>query len=268
MIDIASGVELPIRPLADMTPADVAGAHVIHLAFLGKDKTAQLDDAAFRQTNRAIDDAVLAALGAKRPASVFVASSGAAMLAETGRDTNPYGLAKLEQEARFARFAAETGVPVLCGRIFNVAGPHINKLQNYAISNFALQALAGCPIKIGAAQPVFRSFLHVEDLSRIVLLAARGRVGKPLPIDLCGEEVLELQDIAGLVAAAIGESTEIERPVVNTSSKSDYVGRSADTLALAKELKVALQSSQRQVHDTVDWLIARNEFAFGRIEAA
>ena len=69
-------------------------------------------EAVFAVANDAIDAAVLGAIGQAPPASLFVASSGAAALAERGADEHPYGLAKLRQEARFLAWSAATGVPV------------------------------------------------------------------------------------------------------------------------------------------------------------
>jgi nucleoside-diphosphate-sugar epimerase len=253
---LPDGREVEIRPLSEIRADDVAGAHVIHLAYLTKDKIGQIGETEFHRTNRTIDDAVLAAIGQGRPASVFVASSGAASLAESGQGGDRYGLDKLEQEARFLGFAEASGVPVLVGRIFNLAGPHINKLQAYAVSNFALQAMAGGPIRIEAAQPVFRSLLHVSDFCRLVLRAARQGLGRPTPVDLCGMEILEIQDIARLVVDAFGQQVPIERPPMNCSAKSIYLGKPVETRMLALELGVNLQAASVQVHDTVAWMRA------------
>jgi nucleoside-diphosphate-sugar epimerase len=180
-IQVSDGPELPVRLLADLTAEDVGGAHVVHLAYLTKDKLNHLTEEEFRRGNTAIDDAVIDAANEMLPASIFVASSGAARQAEAGRDTNPYGLTKLEQEARFLAFARSNGVPVLCGRIFNLAGPHINKLGDYAVSNFVVQALDTRCIRIEANQLVFRSILHVEDLCRMIVRAARQLVSEGRP---------------------------------------------------------------------------------------
>ena len=248
------GPELEIRSLANIGPADVAGAHVIHLAYLTKDKMEQHGVDQFHRINTAIDDALLDAIAADRPASLFVASSGAAQLAEDGRDAHPYGLAKLEQERRFLAWAEKSGVPTLCGRIFNLAGPHINKLESYAVSNFALQAMRGGPIRIEAKQPVFRSFLHVDDLCGIILRAARLRIRRDRPIDLCGTEVLEMQDIAEMVSAAVGGDIPIERPALTSASKSVYLGSGQDTRELALELGLNLARADVQVRDSVSWM--------------
>lgn len=253
-VALGDGRDMPIRALSDITPDDVAGSHVIHLAYLTKDKVSTLGESEFSRTNRAIDDALFAAISGAAPASLFVASSGAAQLAESGRDEHPYGLAKLEQEARFLNWARQAMVPTLCGRIFNLAGPHINKLDAYAVSNFTVQALHNKRITIAAAQPVFRSFLHVEDLCRILLRAARQGVGAERAIDLCGAELLEMQDLAQLVAQEIGGTIPLERPAIDFSSRSDYLGSAQETWIMAKKLAIGLTGVRKQVGDTVDWI--------------
>ena len=246
--------ELEIRPLAQIQPADVAGAHVIHLAYLTKDKVCEHGTDEFNRINTAIDDALLTAITAQSPASLFVASSGAAQMAQAGSDMHPYGLAKLDQENRFLAWAKASGVPTLCGRIFNLAGPHINKLESYAVSNFALQAMSAGTIRIEATQPVYRSFLHVNDLCALVLRAASAGVGRDRPIDLCGSEVLEMQDIAELVSAAVGGDIAIERPQVTSAAKSTYLGSGQDTRELAHELGLDLAAPDIQVRDSVQWM--------------
>lgn len=254
VVVLPSGEALPVCPLSEIGPDDVAGAQVIHLAYLTKDKVAEVGEAAFRARNDAIDTALLRAMEQGRPASLFVASSGAAALAEAGRDLHLYGVMKLEQEARFLAFGARNGVPVLAGRIFNIAGPHINKLEAYAVSNFALQALAGGPVSIAAQQPVFRSFLHVYDLCRLILRAGRSGHGEVRAIDLCGNEVLEMSDIARLVVSAMGGNIAISRGHLDYAGRSDYVGCPQDTRVLAMRLGLELADTARQVSDTIEWI--------------
>lgn len=271
-VRLACGTCVPVRPLADLVPDDVAGARVIHLAYLTKDKLAEVGDTEFRSRNHAIDAVLLQAMERARPESLFVASSGAAMLAEQGRDLHPYGMMKLEQEARFLQFGVAAAVPVLAGRIFNIAGPHINKLEAYAVSNFALQALAGGPIRIAATQPVFRSFLHVDDLCRLILRAVRSGHGAPRAVDLCGYEVLEMGDIAGAVAAAVaqtgGGEIAITRADMNFADRSDYVGNPQDTRVLAMQLGLTLADTASQVRDTVEWIRKYNKPEVAQMEAA
>jgi len=251
---LASGERIEVRALDTIGPRDVAGAHVVHLAYLTKEKADQLGEPTFSATNEAIDDALLAAIGSAAPASLFVASSGAAALAERGVDRHPYGLAKLRQEARFLEWGAGAGVPVLAGRIFNIAGPHINKLSSYAISDFAMQARERGAIRIEAQVPVFRSYLHVADLCSLIIGAALQGIGRDRPIDLCGAEVIEMEDLAELVAAASSNMPTINRQPVDYTRHSLYLGDHTQTRILAMELGHRLTTLPLQVRDTVDWL--------------
>lgn len=251
---LPSGETLPVRPLASITSADTADAHVVHLAYLTKEKAEELGERRFSETNIAIDDAVLEAIEAGVPRSIFVASSGAARLAAAGRDLHPYGLAKLRQEARFLEAAKKAAIPALAGRIFNLAGPYINKLESYAISNFVQQARDTGRIRIAAASPVFRSFLHVENLAALIHAAAKQGIGRPMPIDLCGGEIVEMADLAAKVAEAYGEDIAIERGLVDFARPSLYLGSYADTRVLGMETDISLASLRQQVIDTISWI--------------
>jgi nucleoside-diphosphate-sugar epimerase len=253
-IALPGGEPLPVRPLDAITAADVAGAHVIHLAYLTKEKSDLLGEAAFAATNRAIDDVLLDAMRDGPPASLFVSSSGAAALAERGADMHPYGVAKLEQEARFLESAAALGTPAIVGRIFNLAGPHINKLRSYAISDFALQAAERGEISVEAPVPVFRSYLHIVDLCALVLGAGERGVGRAVPIDLCGAEVVEMAELAALVAQASSGSPKVRRGPVDFSRPSLYLGNPTHAKVLAMELGLDLKALPIQVADTVAWL--------------
>ncbi|NCP14027.1 MAG: NAD(P)-dependent oxidoreductase [Sphingomonadales bacterium] len=253
-VTVEDGRAFPIRPLSEIGPDDVAEAYVVHLAYLTKDKVGELGEAAFRSGNETIDNTLLAALEQAAPAALFVASSGAARLAEIGADHHLYGVMKHEQERRFLAYGAAHDVPVLCGRIFNVAGPHINKHEAYAVSNFAVQALTQGSIRIEASQPVFRSLLHVTDLCRLVIRALRSGHRHSDPVDLCGSTVLEMADIAALVGTETGKDIPIHRPCMNFSSRSDYLGIPQDTKMLAMQFAVDLTEPAIQVRDTVNWI--------------
>ena len=261
---LGDGRRLPVRPLAEIAAADVEGAHVVHLSFLTKDKIEPYGEAEFTRVNTQIDDHVLDACAGGRPASVFVASSGAARDAqgEASEGADAYARAKYRQEQRFLAFASEHRVPVICGRIFNIAGPHINKLENYALSNLAVQALRGEPMKIAADIPVFRSYLHVDDLCRIIVRSARAGVAFMQPIDLCGPQITEISEIAREIMVTLPGQVSIERPVLSYGRVSDYVGRSQETLVLASMCGLSLRSLQDQVRDTIAY-IASTELSGG-----
>ncbi|WP_338467467.1 NAD(P)-dependent oxidoreductase [Novosphingobium sp. ZN18A2] len=254
-VSLRDGRTIRVRALNSIGPADVEGAHLVHLAYLTKEKAGQRGERYFTDTNLSIDDAVLGAMEKARPASVFVSSSGGAAIAASGKDPNAYGIAKLRQEARFLEAAERLQVPTMVGRIYNLAGPNINKIESYAISNFIDQALRGQRIRIEATVPVFRSFLHVLDLCELVLAAAEMRRGCANTIDFCGARVVEMADLAESVADAVGGDIAIDRDTIDFTRPSVYLGNFVQTRLLAMELGVALAPLERQVRDSIEWLV-------------
>jgi nucleoside-diphosphate-sugar epimerase len=249
------GSVLPIRALSSLTGTDTRGALVVHLAYLTKEKVESLGEQAFFATNSAIDQALAAALEDGPAAGLFVASSGAAALAAAGTDYHLYGVSKLLQEQRFLRLAERLDMPMIAGRIFNIAGPYINKIDSYAISAFIAQALRTGSIAIGATTPVFRSYLHVDDLCALVLGALEAGIGRFAATDLSGAEVLEMSDIAVAVAAATGLGrAAIHRAAVDHGRPSVYLGDSTHTRTLAMELGLDLAGFPQQVADTLAYL--------------
>lgn len=251
------GDVLPVRALESIRPADVDGAHVFHFAYLTKDKADILGERVFTDTNLAIDDLVLSAIGQAEPLSVFVASSGAASLAKEGTKVDPYGVCKLRQEARFLEAGERLSIPVMAGRIFNLSGPYINKLPSYAISNMAIQARETGVISITAETPVFRSYLHVNDLCGIVRLAGLNRAKHAEPVDLCGGEVVEMLDLALAISKALDGNGHIERAMVDHENPQVYLGNFIQTKLLAMALGVTITPLDKQIVDTVNWLFAQ-----------
>lgn len=248
------GTELEIRALDTLCAADVNDAIVIHLAYLTKEKVDTLGERVFTDTNLKIDELMLAALDKASPKAVFVASSGAAALAEQGLDRHPYGLCKLRQEDRFLAWSKRSRVPVLPGRIFNLAGPFINKVESYAIGSFIRQATNSGVIRIEAEIPIFRSFLHVDDLCAMILGAAQRGFGYDAAVDLCGCEVLEMGDIAALTAALYPTSVTVSRDSLNADTANAYLGNFVQTKCLALKLGIELAPFRIQMMDTITWL--------------
>ncbi|WP_374944719.1 NAD-dependent epimerase/dehydratase family protein [Sphingomonas sp.] len=256
----ADGSVLPVRPLETLTGADVEGAIVVHLAYLTKEKAELLGERRFIDTNLGIDDRLLAALEEGAPHAVFVASSGAAALAAQGRDRHPYGLAKLRQEDRLLAWGARTGVPVIAGRIWNIAGPFMNKAESYALGNMLTQARTTGTIRVAAAVPVFRSFLHVGDLCDLALSALSAGIGCAAPVDLCGAEALEMGDLAARVAALVGlGDAAITRPPIDWQRPSVYIGDFAATRTLAMRLGLPIAGFDQQLVDTDRWIFGNSE---------
>ena len=83
-----------------------------------------------------------------------------------------YGAEKLAQETLVGVFAAQTGVPVLIGRISNIYGPgqDVSKPQGL-ITQIGLGALARRPVQIYVSLDTIRDYIFAADAAPIVLRA-------------------------------------------------------------------------------------------------
>ena len=248
-----------VLALSELAHADLSGAIVFHLAYLTKDKTSGLSDTDFFGANLSIDEAVLDAVEASQPRGIFVASSGAARDAQTGEGRNLYGITKLLQEDRFLSHAQQTGLQTLVGRIFNIAGAHINKFDLYAISSFAQQGLTKGHIEVSATIPVFRSFLGATDMVEIIIAELLTGAPRLSRIDLCGAELLEMGQIASVVGQEVSQwngkqPVTISRPAIDFTRSSSYFGDARPVLELSLRHGIALKSFQEQTRETVEYV--------------
>ena len=255
-LEMSDGATVKQKPLADIACLPAAPTIVLHLAFLTKDRAQTMDEAEYRAANRALDQAVVEALGPIGAEAVFVASSGAAY-----RSADPsaspsmqlYGTLKAEQEERFAHWARRYDKRTVIARIFNISGPCINKHASYALSSFIMDALARRPISISATRPVVRSYVAVRELmSTVFALLIGGTQGAVTRFDTGGEP-MEMNDIATVVSRLLGPIA-IERPPLNQAEPDRYVGDSAGYDRLRAELGIEPVSFERQVIETADFL--------------
>src|SRR6185369_6164331 len=102
---------------------------------------------------------------------------------------------KRDDEGAFAAWAKRSGKTVAIARIFNLSGPHINKLGSYALACFILDALAGGPIAVKATHEVWRGYVAVRELMSLAFaMLLEGRRGAAL--FETGGEPLEMGEIA------------------------------------------------------------------------
>ena len=110
--------------------------------------------------------------------SILLASSGAVYrpslnaLSETsplvGRATsvnksNAYAQSKLDCE-KVIQNISNNKIRVVIARCFAFCGPELPLKSHFAVGNFVSDILAGRPIHVKSPSPVFRSYLHTDDL--------------------------------------------------------------------------------------------------------
>lgn len=219
-----------VEALSDAPTLTGEGWRVAHFAGLGKERTLDLSPDAFARASNAILDAVLRLTEpAVAPRMVFT-SSGAVYASGglvEGLEQSPYGWMKRRHEERLATWCAERSIPLVIARVFAVGGPHGNKRERYALASIVDAALAGQPIVLKAEHPVFRSFVHVEELvAALLAIADHTPAGQPRLFDTGGGEVVELQDLAERIQVLVGDPavSPITRHLRQGLAEDRYVG--------------------------------------------
>lgn len=259
---LQSGTDVQYRALdtiGDLPPRPYA---FLHCAFLGKERVAELPQAEYVQRNEAISQKVVDAARRLGAAGFFVPSSGAVYAKdrtlEKDAAANPYGVMKLADEARFTRLAQELRQPLVIARVFNVAGPYINKLGNYALGSILENIRQRQPVTLHAAQPVIRSYVHIEDLLEVALACLVCGDKGVTAFDTAGEREIEVGELAQLALEVMGwPEGRIARPPLDLAAPANrYVGDGTAFKALAQRHGIAFQPLPQQIRDTANFLAA------------
>lgn len=241
---LQDGTEISIQPLTALPKRPIRDAIIFHLAFLTREHAAKMPLADYEKANRAISALVENFIRDNGARGLFVPSSGAVYAPAP----NPYGALKREDEARFAALP----IPKALIRVFNLAGPFINKLNSYALACIISDLLAGRPVTLRAAHPVRRGYAHVNDVLNIALGLILNNTSPPV-FDTWGEPI-ELSALAARAAALLGKPITILRPEWQNGAADDYLGGAVAYLAHAESLNLKPASLDRQIFDTARYL--------------
>ncbi len=259
-LTLRSGNTIPCRELSRLDELKVGPHLLVHLAFVTREHAVSqaLDD--YVRVNEAISSAVLRHSQRSDVAGLCLPSSGAVYNADRtlARDvaSNPYGTLKVQDEERFSQFSQQperTAIP----RVFNLAGPFLNKTSAYALGSILVDLLQGGPVKLLADRPILRSYLHVRDLVDISFAVMVGLIAGPCqPFDTVGDRVIEIGELALLAGSLLGlTEVEIVRPTIQPSAIPDrYVGDGTELASLASAYGLAPASLTQQVLDTAAYL--------------
>ncbi len=259
-LTLPSGRVVNSRALGELAQVPEQPCLILHYAFLGKERTLDLDLKEFVARNEQIGDFLTEQIIRLRPHGVFVPSSGAVYRGDRSIDDdlarNPYGVMKARDERKFLALSSNTNARIAVCRVFNLAGPYINKVRSYALSSILLDILRGGPIVLRAERPVFRSYFHIGDLCNVVfaLLLSQTAIGET-PFDTAGELMIEVGDLAARCRELLGRpDVAIERPALGTDDADRYVGDRGALDAIMTTYSLAPRPLALQVADTVRYL--------------
>lgn len=258
-LTLRSGRQVPQLPLTDLPLLKADAVWLLHFAFQTKDRAEAMSEADYRAVNDAISATVLDAARTLPVEALFVASSGAATKASdplASPAMRLYGQMKLDDEARFAAWAQESGRRAVIGRIFNITGRYINKHNAYAIANFILDVLNDRTIEVRAPRQVFRAYVAIRELMSLVfaLMAQTGGEtgGGVTRFDTGGQE-LELEAVAQAVAQTLGAGS-VSRAGVTDPVADRYVGDAATYAQLLAREGIEAVPLDRQIAETADYM--------------
>ena len=248
----------PLVSLADM-PRPTGRVHMLHYAFLTREKTTDTEPQVYIDENRRLTSFVERQCRRLQTNGTFSTSSGAVYRPDGRLDTdlatNPYGVLKLEEEAAFGRLNADGAATAIC-RVFNVGGPLLNK--EYAIGSLIRGALFEGALTIRARHQVFRSYAHIGDIVSVGVAVATGLIDAPTaPYDTAGMETVEIEDLARRVKEQLDCR---EKPIVRDRAfdlpADRYVGDPAVFAMLAGKAGIDLASLDEQIDETARFLAA------------
>ena len=252
---LRSGRAIPSRPLAEMVECR-AGPIILHFAYLTRGHAARMPFDSYVATNRGISSLVAEIAAKKKARGLFLPSSGAVYRKDRALDAdlraNPYGVLKLEDEARFGDL--RENCPIVIFRLFNLAGPFINHLADYALGSILLDILSERAVQIRAAHRVVRGYAHVGDLINVALSVLERRQSAG-PLDAGGQPEIEIGDLARHAARLLGKpDIEIRRPAFESGPPDLYVADCERYHALAAAAGLKLRTLDEQIVETAEFL--------------
>ncbi len=255
VLQINPGLTVEQRPLSQMAALPCMPTWVFHFAYLTKDRAEAMTEAEYVAANRAISAAVIDCLGAIGTESVFVASSGAASVADDTRSGPAmalYGAMKRDDENAFAAWADTHRQNAVIARVFNVSGPHINKHGAYALASLIIDALAGRPPTVKSPRPVIRGFVAMRELMSLVVCLMADTKGGITRFDSGGDPI-ELGALAQMIADVLNAPGWVRADVTDPAGDV-YTGNDSAYQALRAAHGVPAISLVDQIVETAAFL--------------
>ena len=253
----AAGRVVQVQALADL-PGDDGATHVLHFAFLTRDRAGVLGVPDYVARTLQITATVVEAVARVRPRGLLTTSSGAVY--DRGRRLthdvtgNPYGTLKRLEELALQQSVADVGGTAVVARVFSVAGPGITKPELYALGSLIRMAQAGGPLQVRARGPVLRSYVGVVEVLTLGLWALLSE--EPVMFETAGH-VVEVGELAQLVAQVHGLPPEVvQRSFDETAGEDRYVGDPQGMGALVERCGLTLAPLRALVEQTAAGLRA------------
>lgn len=230
-------------------------AGLIHLAFLTRERVADIGLERYIHTNRTITAGIAAFLRQNPCIPIITTSSGAAAVLDghpPDLEGNPYASLKQEEEALWRRSGSSRMAAVF--RVYAASGRFIKESRLLALSDFLVKANAGQQIEVRSQRPVIRSYVHVGTMMRLFWAILRSPLTPGfLQVDAC-METLSLVELARIISRLWG----LPDPLVSIDSSLDadrYAASAGPFRQLLKRYAIASLDLPGQLCETAGDLI-------------
>ena len=172
-----------------------------------------------------------------------------ASLPETKRN---YAAAKRDSE-KIIQSLGQFGLDVSIARCFAFVGRYLPRDQHFAIGNFIGDGLAGNVIKVHATQPVYRSYMHADDLVRWLMTIADASNPKCPVYNVGSSEAVEIRELAQKVGSYFGidvdaaelTSTDVDRYIPSVEKAFRELG-----LTSQYDLSASISKTVKQIQSS------------------
>ncbi|QPN56325.1 NAD(P)-dependent oxidoreductase [Synechococcus sp. CBW1107] len=247
----------PVSAVSLETLDGIDGAEgMIHLAFLTRDRIAEVGVESYIAQNRAITALVADCISRHPGIPIITTSSGAAAVfdaAVADLTSNPYAALKHEEEELWRCSGAQRMAAVF--RVYGAAGRFIKDPKVFALSDFLSRALAGERIEIHSRRPVIRSYVHVGTMMRLLW----AMLESPTEPGLCHvDAVLQTMSLVDL-AKEISKLWGLPEPLFHIDPSlpaDDYRADSGPFRELLRQYRIAAPALREQLQETAHHMAA------------
>lgn len=160
-----------------------------------------------------------------------------------------YAIAKRNAENAFMALG-DINLEVSIARCFAFVGPWLPRKQNFAIGNFIEDGLRGRPIAVKANYPVYRSYMHADDLVKWLMTIAENADKKCEAYNVGSDVAVSIEELARLVAIQFGAEASVQ--IVNQEKIDRYVPDiTKATRKLGLKINIGLLESIRNTINVV-----------------
>lgn len=245
-------VNIPVYPLSSLKNMlkKKPRIHLIHSAFLRKEKILKIGLKKYIQTNREITNCVSELLKSSNDSKSVSISSGAATLYEKNKksiEDDPYGFLKLNEENKLAEVSECMKL-----RIYGLTGKFINNPELFALGSFLISAKEKKEIEIKSKHQVIRSYGFASDIAKFGLSWLNSNDGSDSIF--AATETIALHELADKITKMFNLKS-FKHQIDPKLTPDEYICDTDNFKKMLSKYKLKITSMEDQILDTYKYLL-------------